>query len=71
LVKVNSSQVAALQDRYAVVGAVRRTDGVELRLLGDPASLSGLSDLLPAAPTLEDAYILQMDRSLSLEVLHV
>jgi ABC-type multidrug transport system ATPase subunit len=71
LVKVNSSQVAGLQDRYAVVGAVRRTDGVELRLLGDPASLSGLSDLLPAAPTLEDAYILQMDRSLSLEVLHV
>jgi ABC-2 type transport system ATP-binding protein len=70
-VTVDPGQVTALQARCAVVSAVRRAAGVELRLLGDPVSLRGLPELRPAAPTLEDAYILQMDWSPSLEVTYV
>jgi ABC-2 type transport system ATP-binding protein len=71
LLTVDSSQVAALQDCYPVINAVRRAEGVELRLLGDAAALDGLPDLQPAVPTLEDAYILQMNRSPKSELAHV
>lgn len=70
-VVTDPSQVSVLEERYRVVGTVRRAEGVELRILGDAASLSGLPTLQPASPTLEDAYILQMNASNLPEVAHV
>jgi ABC-2 type transport system ATP-binding protein len=68
---VSPSQVSVLEERYQVVSAVRRAEGVELRILGDAASLNGLPNLASASPTLEDAYILKMNIKNSPEAAHV
>jgi len=70
LVTVDPSQTASLQERYPVVSAVHRAEGVELRLLGVVSTLNGLPGLQPVAPTLEDAYILKMDSTAMMEVVY-
>jgi ABC-type multidrug transport system ATPase subunit len=49
---VASDALPALQAAHRVSQAIRRADGVHVRLVGDPAP-----GARPAAPTLEDAYL--------------
>jgi len=58
--KVPSAELAAIRQRYRVSGSVRRADGVVLRVLADGAPGAGA---IPAAPTLEDAYLYAIDRA--------
>ncbi|MGD2206724.1 MAG: ABC transporter ATP-binding protein [Anaerolineae bacterium] len=51
---VPSSELTAIRERYAVSNAVRRSDGVHLRLVADAPPAPGAS---PLPPTLEDAYL--------------
>lgn len=59
---VPPSQVSEIEMKYRVVGAVRRVDGVILRVLAKSEALSMLPNLSPAEPTLEDAYIWMMEQ---------
>lgn len=59
---VSPSQVSEIEMKYRVVGAVRRVDGVILRVLAKSEALSMLPNLSPAEPTLEDAYIWMMEQ---------
>ena len=49
-----SSELAAIRKRYAVSNAVRRSDGVHLRLVADEPPDP---DASPLPPSLEDAYL--------------
>ena len=51
---VPSSKMAAIRKRYAVSSAVRRGDGVHLRIIADAAPSSAAR---PIPPALEDAYL--------------
>ncbi len=54
---VTPGEVPAVEAHHQVVSAVRRSEGVNLRLLALGAALSDLRNVTPEAPTLEDAYI--------------
>ena len=62
LTTVAPAQVSAIEVEYRVIGAVRRVDGVTLRVLAKPGAVTSLPNLLPAEPTLEDAYIWIMEQ---------
>jgi ABC-2 type transport system ATP-binding protein len=51
---VPSSELTAIRERYAVSNAVRRSDGVHLRLVADAPPGP---DARPLLPSLEDAYL--------------
>jgi ABC-2 type transport system ATP-binding protein len=51
---ISSSELNAVKQRYLIGGTARRADGVHVRLLSD----SPPAGAAPAAPTLEDAYLL-------------
>jgi ABC-2 type transport system ATP-binding protein len=51
---VPSSELTAIREQYAVSNAVRRSDGVHLRLI---ANAPPGPDARPLSPTLEDAYL--------------
>jgi ABC-2 type transport system ATP-binding protein len=51
---VPSSELTAIRERYAVSNAVRRSDGVHLRLVADAPPGAGAR---PLPPSLEDAYL--------------
>ena len=57
---VSPSQVADIEGIYNVVGTVRRTAGVTLRVLDNAEFVQGLPHLQLEDPTLEDAYIWAM-----------
>ncbi len=59
---VSPSQVSEIETKYRVVSAVRRVDGVTLRVLAKPEAVSLLLNVSPAEPTLEDAYIWIMEQ---------
>jgi ABC-type multidrug transport system ATPase subunit len=50
----SSNELTAIRERYAVSSAVRRSDGVHLRLVAEAAPELGTR---PLPPTLEDAYL--------------
>lgn len=54
---VPSADLTAVRERYAVSNAVRRSDGVHLRLVAKAAPQPGAR---PLPPTLEDAYLYQI-----------
>ena len=54
---VPPAQVLAVEATHQVISAVRRAEGVTLRLLGEADTVKGLPELRPEEPTLEDAYI--------------
>ena len=54
---VPSSKLTAIRKRHAVSNAVRRSDGVHLRIVADAAPDSAAR---PLVPTLEDAYLHQI-----------
>jgi ABC-type multidrug transport system ATPase subunit len=62
LTTVAPAQVSAIEVEYRVIGAVRHVDGVTLRVLAKPGAVTSLPNLLPAEPTLEDAYIWIMEQ---------
>lgn len=51
------AQVSAIETAYQVISAVRHKDGVSLRLLAKREAVTGLPNVQPVEPTLEDAYI--------------
>ncbi len=59
---VTPAQVSAIEMEYRVISAVRRVDGVTLRILAKPEAITNLPNLRPAEPTLEDAYIWTMEQ---------
>lgn len=61
-ITVHPSQVSKIEMEYRVVSAVRRADGVILRILAKPEAVSILPNLSLAEPTLEDAYIWMMEQ---------
>jgi len=56
---VPSAELASLKERHAVSAAIRRTDGLLVRLVGEEPPRP---DARAVAPTLEDAYLLQLGR---------
>jgi ABC-type multidrug transport system ATPase subunit len=56
---VHSSELTAIRERYTVSSAVRRSDGVYLRVVADAPPGPGAR---PLAPTLEDAYLYHVHR---------
>jgi ABC-2 type transport system ATP-binding protein len=60
---VSSDELAALKTRHALSAAIRREGGVLARLVSEEQPLP---DARPAAPTLEDAYLLELGRHRSL-----
>jgi ABC-2 type transport system ATP-binding protein len=60
---VPSDELAALKARHALSAAVRREGGVLARLVSEEPPRP---DARPAAPTLEDAYLLELGRHRSL-----
>jgi ABC-type multidrug transport system ATPase subunit len=59
---VPPQQVPAIEASYRVIRAVRRVEGVALRIIGAPEHITNLPDIQPAQPTLEDAYIWTMEQ---------
>jgi ABC-type multidrug transport system ATPase subunit len=57
---VGSEELAALRARHRVAGLVRRSDGALVRIVAEQPPAPGAR---PAAPALEDAYLLHMDRA--------
>jgi ABC-type multidrug transport system ATPase subunit len=57
---VPSSELTAIRERYAVSNAVRRSDGVHLRIVADAPPAS---DARPVPPALEDAYLYHITAS--------
>ena len=51
---VSSAQLAEVKQRHLISAALRRTDGVHVRVVSATAPGAGAT---PAAPTLEDAYL--------------
>jgi ABC-type multidrug transport system ATPase subunit len=51
---VPSTELTAIREQYAISNAVRRSDGVHLRVVADTPPEAGTETL---APTLEDAYL--------------
>jgi ABC-type multidrug transport system ATPase subunit len=62
------AQVPAIEADYRVISAVRRIDGVILRILAQPDEVKGLPNVRPVEPTLEDAYIWMMKKKTAKEV---
>jgi ABC-2 type transport system ATP-binding protein len=60
---VPSDELAALKARHALSAALRREGGVLARLVSEEQPRP---DARPAAPTLEDAYLLELGRHRSL-----
>ena len=54
---VSSSELTAIRERHAVSNAVRRADGVHLRVIAGSEPEPGAK---PLSPTLEDAYLHQI-----------
>jgi ABC-2 type transport system ATP-binding protein len=65
---VAPAHVAAIETAYQVISAVRHRDGVSLRLLAQPEAVTGLPNVHPVEPTLEDAYIWMMKQKPANEV---
>lgn len=59
---VAPADVPAVEAKHRVVSAVRRSEGVNLRLLAHEAALSDLGNVGEEEPTLEDAYIWMMSQ---------
>jgi len=56
---VPSSELAATRERFRVSGALRRSDGVEVRAVAGSAPTAAAR---PVAPTLEDGYLWALER---------
>ena len=63
------AQVAEIELEYRVISAVRRVDGVTLRVLALPEAVTSLPNLCSVEPTLEDAYIWMMEQHFGAKVL--
>ena len=59
---VAPAKVSGIETEYRVIRAVRRADGVTLRVLAKSEDVTGLPNLRTAEPTLEDAYIWMMEQ---------
>jgi len=57
---VPSAELPALRQRFRIGGAVRKTDGVLVRIVSAEPPGAGA---VPAAPSLEDAYLAAMDEA--------
>jgi len=57
---VASDELAALRERHRVAGLVRRSDGTLVRVVAEAAPHASAR---PVTATLEDAYLLHMDRA--------
>jgi len=57
---VPAAELPALRERCRIASQIRRSDGVQVRVVGDAAPGPGAR---PVPPSLEDAYLLYMDRS--------
>ena len=51
---VPSAELVQIRSRYLISGTIRRTDGVQVRIVADGAPAASAR---PVAPTLEDAYL--------------
>jgi len=63
---VASEELAALRERHRVAGLVRRSDGALVRVVAEAApdpAVPGAPSAKPVTATLEDAYLLHMDRA--------
>jgi ABC-type multidrug transport system ATPase subunit len=56
---VPSAELAAVRERFRISGALRRSDGVEVRAVADSPPAAGAR---PVAPTLEDGYLWAIER---------
>ena len=56
---VPSAELAAVRVRFRISGALRRSDGVEVRAVADTPPAAGAR---PVAPTLEDGYLWAIER---------
>ena len=56
---VPSAELAAVRERFRISGALRRSDGVEVRAVADTPPAAGAR---PVAPTLEDGYLWAIER---------
>jgi ABC-type multidrug transport system ATPase subunit len=61
------TDVPAIETDYQVISAVRRSEGVQLRLLAQPETITNLANVTPEPPTLEDAYIWVMRQSAAVQ----
>jgi len=59
---VSPYQVPTIETAYRVIRAVRRVEGVALRIIAAPERVTNLPNVQPAQPTLEDAYIWTMEQ---------
>ncbi len=59
---VSPAKVATIETEYRVIRSVRRADGVTLRIIAKPETVTNLPNLREAEPTLEDAYIWMMEQ---------
>jgi ABC-type multidrug transport system ATPase subunit len=57
---VAADALPALRERHRIAGQMRRSDGVQVRIVAAEPPAPGA---LPVAPSLEDAYLLHMDRA--------
>ena len=70
---VSSDQLTAVRQQYLVSNTIRRSDGVQVRVVGDEVmdTSTGVTLSLPkgsvqaasVSPTLEDAYLYAIDNS--------
>ena len=56
---VSSDQLTAVRQQYLVSNTIRRSDGVQVRVVGDNSA----SSMQPVTPTLEDAYLYAINNS--------
>jgi ABC-2 type transport system ATP-binding protein len=57
---VAADALSALRMRHRIAGQMRRSDGVQVRIVADAPPAPGAR---PVTPSLEDAYLLHMDRA--------
>jgi ABC-type multidrug transport system ATPase subunit len=57
---VAADALPALRTRHRIAGQMRRSDGVQVRIVADAPPAPGAR---PVTPSLEDAYLLHMDRA--------
>ena len=57
---VPAADVPAIRERHRIASQIRRSDGVQVRIVADAAPGAGAR---PVPPSLEDAYLLHRDRA--------
>ncbi len=57
---IAGSELPAFRKQFLISGAIRRSDGVQIRMVSEPCPIPGAE---PVAPNLEDAYLFRMSLS--------